>query len=67
MTTASRDRDFIAVGVYGLPIGDVLGVPYEFPDASDIPPADQIEFNPPAGFHRSHPVSRPALGRITAP
>lgn len=60
MTAVSaRDRDFIAAGLYGLLIGDALGVPYEFHDASDIPPADQIEFQPPAGFHRSHPSVAP--------
>ena len=49
-----RDRDFITSGLYGLLIGDALGVPYEFHDSSSIPPADQIEFEPPRGFRRSH-------------
>lgn len=53
------DRDFITSGLYGLLIGDALGVPYEFHDSSSIPPADQIEFEPPAGFRRSHPGVAP--------
>ncbi len=57
--TTGRDRSFIAAGLYGLLIGDALGVPYEFHDSSSIPPADQIEFEPPAGFRRSHPGVAP--------
>lgn len=41
-------------GLLGLLVGDALGVPYEFHPASDIPPADLIEFEPPAGFQRAH-------------
>ncbi|WP_224361958.1 ADP-ribosylglycohydrolase family protein [Hyalangium versicolor] len=41
-------------GLYGLLIGDALGVPYEFHPAEQIPPREQIEFEPPAGFHRAH-------------
>ena len=41
-------------GLYGLLIGDALGVPYEFHAAEALPPQGQIEFDPPAGFHRSH-------------
>ena len=52
-------HDFIAAGLYGLLIGDALGVPYEFHDSSSIPPPDQIEFEPPAGFRRSHPGVTP--------
>lgn len=52
-------QDFVAAGLYGLLVGDALGVPYEFHDASQIPPADQIEFQPPSGFRRSHPGVAP--------
>lgn len=38
----------------GLLIGDALGVPYEFHDADELPPANAIEFDPPVGFDRSH-------------
>ena len=54
----SRD-DYIRAGLYGLLVGDALGVPYEFHDASGIPPADQIDFQPPTGFRRSHPGVAP--------
>ncbi len=41
-------------GIYGLLIGDALGVPYEFHSAAEIPPASAIAFTPPPGFRRSH-------------
>lgn len=41
-------------GLYGLLIGDALGVPYEFHAPEQIPPLDQIEFVPPPGFARAH-------------
>ena len=44
----------IAGGLYGLLIGDALGVPYEFHLPEHLPPREQIEFQPPAGFHRAH-------------
>ncbi len=52
MTSLIRDR--IAGGIYGLLIGDALGVPYEFQSAAAIPAAEAIEYEPPAGFRRSH-------------
>lgn len=44
----------IAGGLFGLLIGDALGVPYEFHAAESIPGADLIEFAPPVEFSRSH-------------
>ena len=46
--------DRVAGGLTGLLVGDALGVPYEFhlPDA--LPPQELIEFQPPAGFRRTH-------------
>jgi ADP-ribosylglycohydrolase len=41
-------------GLYGLLIGDALGVPYEFHSAADIPDANLVEMTPPKGFSRSH-------------
>lgn len=41
-------------GLIGLLVGDALGVPYEFHSASQIPPDAQIDYQPPAGFARSH-------------
>ncbi len=41
-------------GLYGLLIGDALGVPYEFHLAEEIPSYNDIEMIPPSGFHRAH-------------
>lgn len=55
----SVHRRYIESGLYGLLVGDALGVPYEFHDAAEIPPTEQIEFRPPPGFPRSHPNVAP--------
>ena len=47
--------DKIAGGIFGLLIGDALGVPYEFHRAEEIPPFQQIEYMPPANFTRTYP------------
>lgn len=47
-------NDKIAGGIWGALIGDALGVPYEFKPASAIPAPELIEFEPPAGYPRSH-------------
>jgi ADP-ribosyl-[dinitrogen reductase] hydrolase len=41
-------------GLYGLLIGDALGVPYEFHPPDRLPPKEQIEMRPPEGFRRAH-------------
>ena len=46
-------------GLYGLLVGDALGVPYEFHPASAIPARDLIDMNPPARFRRAHPNVKP--------
>lgn len=46
--------DKLAGGLYGLLVGDALGVPYEFHAAGEIPPYGEIEMVPPAGFQRAH-------------
>ncbi len=46
-------------GLYGLLIGDALGVPYEFHAAEEIPAYDIIEMEPPLGFRRAHSGVRP--------
>ena len=46
-------------GIYGLLIGDALGVPYEFHMKEDIPPLEQIEMTPPDGFVRAHSGTAP--------
>jgi len=40
--------------VYGLLVGDALGVPYEFSRPEDVPSLDLIEMTPPLGFSRAH-------------
>jgi len=49
-TTIDRVRG----GLYGLLVGDALGVPYEFHDPANLPPAEVIDMEPPEGFNRSH-------------
>ena len=44
----------IAGGLYGLLIGDALGVPYEFYKAKELPSYEEIEMIPPAGFCRTY-------------
>jgi ADP-ribosyl-[dinitrogen reductase] hydrolase len=46
-------------GLYGLLIGDALGVPYEFHPASAIPPRELIDMTPPARFRRAHASVKP--------
>lgn len=41
-------------GLYGLLVGDALGVPYEFHDAAQLPSYGEIEMSPPSGFCRAH-------------
>jgi ADP-ribosylglycohydrolase len=45
----------ISGGMVGLLIGDAVGVPYEFKSGAELPPMEQIDIVPPAGFRRSHP------------
>jgi len=47
-------NDRIKGGIIGLLVGDALGVPYEFHARQEIPPLDEIEFEPPAWFRRAH-------------
>jgi len=41
-------------GLWGLLVGDALGVPYEFHPPELLPPVDAIEMIPPEGFPRSY-------------
>ncbi len=42
-------------GIYGLLLGDAVGVPYEFnPPGNLAPYADQIDMSPPPGFRRTY-------------
>lgn len=47
-------EDRIRGGIIGLLVGDALGVPYEFHPKEQIPPFEEIEFQPPANFDRAH-------------
>jgi ADP-ribosylglycohydrolase len=47
-------QDKIKGGLFGLLIGDALGVPYEFHGPEDIPGYDEIEMTPPEGFWAAH-------------
>jgi ADP-ribosylglycohydrolase len=41
-------------GIYGLLVGDALGVPYEFSAPEQLPAREQLEMEPPPGFPRAH-------------
>jgi len=46
--------DHVLGGLYGLLVGDAVGVPYEFADPKRLPPLNAIDMMPPEGFERSH-------------
>lgn len=54
MTQIITTRERITGGVWGLLVGDALGVPYEFHAPENLPPKSQIEMQPPVGFRRAH-------------
>jgi ADP-ribosylglycohydrolase len=54
METQITLEDRIRGGIIGLLVGDALGVPYEFHSREQIPPFEEIEFEPPANFERAH-------------
>lgn len=41
-------------GIYGLLVGDALGVPYEFSAPEALPSRGELEMSPPAAFARAH-------------
>ena len=47
-------KNKILGGLYGLLVGDALGVPYEFNPPGTLPGLNAIEFRPPDYFQRSH-------------
>lgn len=55
-TTANRPTrvERIQGALWGLLVGDALGVPYEFHAPEDIPAPDHIEYEPPLYMRRSH-------------
>lgn len=48
-------QERIAGGLYGLLVGDALGVPYEFYEAEELPFYEQIEMAVPPGFRKTYP------------
>lgn len=42
-------------GLYGLLIGDAIGVPYQYKSATKIPTANDIDLRPPLNFQRTLP------------
>lgn len=46
-------------GLYGLLVGDAVGVPYEFTPPCEIPPRALIELVPPERFDRAHRRVKP--------
>lgn len=52
-------EDRVRGAMWGLLIGDALGVPYEFHPPADIPPQPQVEFTPPPWFQRAHAGTPP--------
>lgn len=50
----NMSRDQLLGGLYGLLIGDAVGVPYEFHRAESLPPLEQLEMVPPDNFPRSY-------------
>lgn len=49
-----KSRERLEGAVWGLLVGDALGVPYEFTPPQRIPREDRIEFQPPRDFMRSY-------------
>lgn len=47
-------HDRIAGGLWGLLVGDAVGVPYEFHPPHALPPRDALDMIPPDGFPRAH-------------
>ena len=52
---AGSRRDKVAGGLIGLLLGDAIGVPYEFQQPTELPPAHQIGITLPAGHRSSYP------------
>ena len=59
MASSLTRADRVAGGIWGLLVGDALGVPYEFSQPGAIPSFDRIEMTPPGDFHRAHLGIRP--------
>lgn len=51
---AMVDSNKVRGGLWGLLVGDALGVPYEFNAPADLPALEHLEMVPPTSFMRSH-------------
>lgn len=54
ITSPLSRRSRLRGAVYGLLVGDALGVPYEFSNTHELPASSLIEMQPPPGFVRAH-------------
>lgn len=52
-------KDVVRAALYGLLVGDALGVPYEFSEPEDVPSKGKINMQPPSGFQRAHQGTPP--------
>lgn len=52
--TATSTADRIQGGLLGLLLGDAIGVPYESHPCDALPPAAQIDLQPPLGYRCAH-------------
>jgi len=52
-------RDQLAGGLWGLLIGNAIGVPYTSRVPGDLPANENFDFEPPANFPRSNPHIAP--------
>jgi len=55
MCSKLYSKNRILGGIWGLIIGDAVGVPYEFYEADELPELDRIDITPPNGFKKSYP------------
>lgn len=53
-TNQAVDVNKVRGGLWGLLVGDALGVPYEFNHPDDLPARELLEMAPPPSFRRSH-------------
>lgn len=54
---SAAQEERVLGGLYGLLIGDAVGVPYEFSAPEALPALELIELEPPRGFVRAHPTA----------
>ncbi|EKQ56796.1 MULTISPECIES: ADP-ribosylglycohydrolase family protein [unclassified Clostridium] len=54
MCNKSYSKNKILGGIWGLIIGDAVGVPYEYYEASQIPKLEEIDLDPPSWFKKSY-------------